>query len=536
MKKLDKLMLRNFMGPYVVTFFIALFVLVLQTLWVYIDEIAGKGIGIFILVELIAYMSVSMFPLALPLAVLISSVMVLGDLAEHYELSSFKSAGISLWRVMQPLFFASVGVALFSIFCANNLIPVSNLKFRSRLYDIREQKPALNLEAGVFNDDFKGYSLFIGKKESDNRHIKDIIVIDHTKASSGQMLELLANEGEMFVTDDKRNFVLRLSNGWQYQEPKSIAKDEKHPFIRVSFKSWEKVFDLSEFELSRTDENLFRSHETMLNSRQLIQAIDSVNSSIDKRILRFDENVGEHFSPIRREMKKLRKPKRQIKAPKQKEIKDPGNGQQATPPDTLRKTIPSLTGGRPQIMPRRPAKAKSSRGKVPKQIKLDQLDSLHSIIETFPPNTRTDLIRRAKTTARSILAQTDSALRSIELKKEARTKYIFQLHSKYSLAIACILFLFIGAPMGAIVRKGGFGYPMLISIVFFMVFMILTILGKNIAERGVIDPALAAWLPNLVLFPIGLLLTYQAMNGYKSVVSSKFLRWWYKIRGIQFEN
>ena len=541
MKKLDKLMLRNFMGPYVVTFFIALFVLVLQTLWVYIDEIAGKGIGIFILVELIAYMSVSMFPLALPLAVLISSVMVLGDLAEHYELSSFKSAGISLWRVMQPLFFASVGVALFSIFCANNLIPVSNLKFRSRLYDIREQKPALNLEAGVFNDDFKGYSLFIGEKGSDNRHIKDIIVIDHTKASSGQMLELLANEGEMFVTDDKRNFVLRLSDGWQYQEPKSIAKDEKHPFIRVSFKSWEKVFDLSEFELSRTDENLFRSHETMLNTRQLIQAIDSVNGSIDKRILRFGENAGEHFTPIRREMKKRRKPKKQIEEPRQKEApqketEKTKSERQTTPPDTLRKTVPSLTGGRPQIMPRRPAKTKASRGKVPKQIRLDQLDSLHSIIETFPPNTRTDLIRRAKTTARSILAQTESALRSIELKKEARTKYLFQLHSKYSLAAACILFLFIGAPMGAIVRKGGFGYPMLISIVFFMVFMILTILGKNIAERGVIDPALAAWLPNLVLFPIGLLLTYQAMNGYKTIVSSKLLRWWYKVRGIQSEN
>ncbi len=533
MKKLDKLMLRNFVGPYVVTFFIALFVLVLQTLWVYIDEIAGKGVGFFILVELIAYMSVSMFPLALPLAVLISSVMVLGDLAEHYELSSFKSAGISLWRVMQPLFFASMGVALFSIFCANNLIPVSNLKFRSRLYDIREQKPALNLEAGVFNDDFKGYSLFIGKKNSDNRHIKNIIVIDQTKASSGQIQELLADEGEMFVTEDKRNFVLRLTNGWQYQEPKSIAKDEKHPFIRVSFKTWEKVFDLSEFELSRTDENLFRSHETMLNTRQLLQAIDSVDTGIDKRILRFKENASGHFTPLRKELKKKRKPKKQKEQPKKKETNHDSSG--ATPTNKeVRKTIPSPPGKRPQIIPRQASRTNRS-GKIPVQIQLDRLDSLNSILQTFPPAFRKDLIRRSKTIIRSIVAQTDSALRSIELKKEARNKYIFQLHSKYSLAMACILFLFIGAPMGAIVRKGGFGYPMLISIVFFMIFMILTILGKNIAERGIIDPALAAWLPNLVLFPIGLLLTYQAMNGYKSIVSTKLLFLWLKIRGIQFE-
>ncbi len=519
MKILDKMMLKSFASPYLATFFIALFVLVMQTLWVYIDAIAGKGVGMLVLTELVGYMSVSMFPLALPIAVLISSVMVLGNMAERYELSSFKSAGVSLWRVMQPLFFASLAIAAFSVFCANNLIPVSNLKFKSRLYDISEQKPALNLEAGIFNDDFKGYSLFIGKKAADNRQIENIVVIDHTKASSGQILELLARKGEMFVTKDKKHFVLRLYDGWQYQEPKSVSKTEKHPFMRVSFKRWEKVFDLSEFELSRTDENLFHS-ETMLNSRQLLEAIDSIDLLSQQRIERFAEAVAEQFTPLRKELKKKRK------KTSEKAVEKPDN------PDSLERHINIFTptGKKPLRKPQR------QRKNAPKQTNIQQLSSLNSILETFPKASRKDLLQRAKVVARSTHHQADSAVRSLKLKREQRAKYVFELNSKYSLAFACILFLFIGAPMGAIVRKGGFGYPMLIAIGFFMLFMIITIFSKNIVEKDIIHPVIAAWLPNIILFPISLLLTYQAMNGYKNIISTSLLRLWYNLRRIKLED
>ena len=511
-------MLKSFASPYLATFFIALFVLVMQTLWVYIDAIAGKGVGMLVLTELIGYMSVSMFPLALPIAVLISSVMVLGNMAERYELSSFKSAGVSLWRVMQPLFLASLIIAAFSIFCANNLIPVSNLKFKSRLYDISEQKPALNLEAGIFNDDFKGYSLFIGKKAADNRHIENIVVVDHSKASSGQILELLARRGEMFVTQDKKHFVLRLYDGWQYQEPKSVSKTEKHPFIRVSFKSWEKAFDLSEFELNRTDENLFHS-ETMLNSRQLLEAIDSIDLLSQQRIERFAENTAEQFTPLRKELKK-----------KRKKTTDASISKPSSPDDLANHfSITTPSGKKPTKKPHRKRKTGL------KQINTDQLTKLNSILETFPKANRKDLLQRAKVVARSIHHQADSAVRSLKLKKEQRAKYVFELNSKYSLAFACILFLFIGAPMGAIVRKGGFGYPMLIAIGFFMLFMIITIFGKNIVDKGVINPIIAAWLPNIILFPISLLLTYQAMNGYKNIISTSIIRLWYRLRRIKFE-
>ena len=209
-KKIDQLLVSSFVGPFIVTFFIALFVLVMQTLWLYIDEIAGKGVGFFLLVELLGYMSVSMIPLALPIAVLISSVMVLGNLAEHYELSSMKSAGISLWRVMIPLMAVTILVSVFSFFCSNNFIPVSNLKFRSRLYDIRRQKPALNLEQGIFNDDFQGYSIRIGLKDPDNRTIHEVLIIDHSESNDGRIMEISAENGEMYVTADERYFVMQI--------------------------------------------------------------------------------------------------------------------------------------------------------------------------------------------------------------------------------------------------------------------------------------------------------------------------------------
>ncbi|MCB0533733.1 MAG: LptF/LptG family permease [Saprospiraceae bacterium] len=162
MKKIDKLLLSSFIGPFIVSFGIALFVLVMQFLWLYIDEIAGKGVSVFILIELIAYLSIATFPMALPIAVLIAGVMVLGNLAERYELSSMKSAGVSLIRIMRSMIIMAAGIAFFSYICSDFLIPIANLKFKSRLYDIRKQKPALTLEKGVFNEDFRQFVIRIG--------------------------------------------------------------------------------------------------------------------------------------------------------------------------------------------------------------------------------------------------------------------------------------------------------------------------------------------------------------------------------------
>lgn len=297
MKQLDRLMVSSFIPPFLVTFMIAMFVLVMQVLWLYIDDIAGKGLGFFLVMELLAYKCVSLIPMALPLAVLISSVMLLGNLAERYELSSFKSAGVSLWRIMRPMMFFAAGATAFSFFCSNNLIPVANLKFGSRMYDIQRQKPALRLDAGIFNDDFDGYAIHIRKKATDGRHIENVLIYDHTDASRGRLSQVMAERGEMYATEDGAYFVMNLQNGHQYMEtePSGAGSGRSYPFVRVNFSSWNKVFDLGEFQLNRTNEELFKSNRSMLTSGQLREAVDSLSYKIERRQKSLSNQMANFF-------------------------------------------------------------------------------------------------------------------------------------------------------------------------------------------------------------------------------------------------
>ncbi len=217
MKKIDFLLVKSFIPPFIVTFFIALFVLIMQTLWLYIDQIMGKGADFLTLVEMIFYLSVSLIPMALPLATLISSIMVLGNLAEHYELVTLKSAGVPLLRVMRPLMFMTMGVSVFSFICSNNFIPVSNLKFKSRLHDIKQQKPTFSIEEKVFNDDFNDFVIRVGEKKADGKGIKDILIYDQKKTKEGKISQTFAKEGEMYTTDDRRFFIMNKYNGTQYE-------------------------------------------------------------------------------------------------------------------------------------------------------------------------------------------------------------------------------------------------------------------------------------------------------------------------------
>ncbi len=568
LKKLDKLLVGSFLPPFIATFFIALFVLVMQTLWVYIDDIAGKGVGFFLLVELVAYMSVSMIPMALPIAVLISSVMVLGNMAEEYELSSIKSAGVSLWRVMVPLMFVVFSVSVLSFFCSNNLIPVSNLKFKSRLYDIRKQKPTLSMEEGMFNDDFQGYAIRIGEKLSDNKSIKDVLLYDHREEGKGRLTSVTAENGVMYSTKDEQFFIMELFEGNQYSESKPTKKEgkENYPFVRTSFREWTKVFDLNEFEMDRTDEGLFKSHHSMLSSRQLLVAVDSIDQRIAAKIESNAANTDKYLYFLNKERiekkkeegkkrneERAKKQEEELKKygvkPKDKEKKTEvkKSAKKVTKPDskkTTKKTEKKETKPKKTTSKKSTTKKSTNKNKSKNNAKKDSkkgqsnkkrndrkpikqtiekpLNEYASIAEIFDKSKITTLFDKAKTNARSIHSSTDSTIKSLKRIKENRVKHVFELHYKFSMALACFIFLFVGAPMGAIVKKGGFGFPLLISIIFFVIFVMLTIFSKNIAERFVIDAVLAAWIPCLVVFPIGLLLTWVAMTD-KSLPNVKTL-------------
>ena len=531
MKIVDRLLIKSFIPPFIVTFMIAMFVLVMQVLWLYIDDIAGKGLGLFIILELLGYKSLSLVPMALPLAVLISSVMVMGNMAERYALSSFKSAGVSLARIMRRMIGFGVFTVLLSFFCSNNLIPVANLKFGSRMYDIQKQKPALRLEAGIFNDDFDGYAIHIGNKPGDGKVIEDILIYDHTDANKGQLSQIVASDGEMYATEDGNFFMMNLYEGHQYMEgdPSGSGNSRSYPFVRTNFKSWYKVFDLSEFNLNRTNEELFKSNRSMLTSSQLAVAIDSLEMKIRRREVGISNQFSSYFDVLELDSTFLNNPdeddkmaaadaeriraeaeKMEAKANSEAEKQNAGSTKEKE-----EKNEESPENNKKEKVNRKPVK--SFNGRPIKQVVERPLEEYESVLLLFSEAERLRLVNKSKSFIRSIQAHAESAMRSIDRLKEDKVKHIYELHTKYSMALVCFIFVFIGAPMGAIVRKGGFGYPILISIIFFMIFIVLTIFCRKIAESFVLPAAIAAWVPCSVLFPIGVILTRKAMNDSKLV-------------------
>jgi len=513
MKKLDKLLLTSSFGPFAVAFFIALFVLVIQIMWLYIDEIAGKGVSVFIMLELVGYMSVSVIPMALPIAVLIASVMVMGNLAERYELSSMKSAGIPLIRVMRTLIVLAAMVSVFSYVCSDFLIPMANLKFKSRLYDIRKQKPTLTIEDGVFNEDFRQFVIRVGDKKSDGETIKDVMIEDQSNLGQVKFNQILADSGQMYTTANKRFFVMNLFNGTQYQEPGNQGPNgskRNHPFIRTNFKSWSKVWDMKEFEMVRTEEDRFSTQRAMLSMGQLRKNVDSLSVKIKETGLLVVDDVMLNL--------------------KRKPIPPP-----PAPPtvSNVEDSIAIQKGGKFILPPQRNLGAGNTLPAglyLPVQEINKPLQAYGAFIETFRERDRSTLLREAKTRIglnKNIVETRKSQVQSRSL-EWVKTGY--ELYNKYSFALICFIFLFIGAPMGAIIRKGGFGYPILVSIIFFVIFIFLAILCRKLAESYLMTPFWAAMTPCGILGALGFYVTRKAMNDSQLFSTERLERYLFRLR------
>jgi len=466
---------------------IAMFVLTMQVLWLYVDEIMGKGVGFWIILEFIFYLSISLVPMSMSIAMLLASVMTMGSLAEKYELASMKSSGISLARIMQPLAILAIGIGALSFIFSNYLIPIANLKFKSRLYDIRTQKPALSLEESVFNYDFQGFVIRIGKKHKDKVHLEDILIVNQGNRP-GESAEITAKTGEMYTTDDKKYFVMKLHDGWQYQElNKYQHPKKKYPFVRTQFAEWQKIFDLSEFQMETTDPNLFKSHQSMLNVKQLMIAIDSLKIKKAERLTNLTKINDSYFSFAKVE-KKTHKPQEHTKPIKPK--KKPG--------------------AQKLLDKKRRQQGITEKSKI-NQIPF-KLDTINHLIETFPELSQYSILTKAKSALGRVQS---SAYRAASMRQGIDKKlrlFWFEMLSKFNIAIACFVFLFIGAPMGAIIRKGGFGYPLLVAIAFFILFIMISMVGKKMNTEQKMDVWLASFLSSLLLLPIGFYLTRQAMK------------------------
>ena len=434
------------------TFFISLFILLMQFLWKYIDDLVGKGLEWYIIVKLMFYASSTFVPLALPLSILLSSLMMFGNLGEHYELVSIKAAGISLSRVMRPLIIVSIFISALAFYFSNVILPIANLKFLSLLYDVREKKLAFNLKEGVFYNGIEGFVIRVEKKEQDGNTIRDVMVYDHTKRQ-GNISLTTAEWGKMELSPDKRFLVFRLYNGTNYEERVDLRYNEStRPFQRTKFAEQYQMFDLSAFQLTRTDESLFKKNYEMQNVNQLSFSIDS----------------------IRRQLAEERQ---------NNEMLFMKNMQFYANVDTAK------------------LKPTGSSGKFNP-----------SVIYNFKANARYNILETARNAAISAKQNLNTSQDAIDNRSKLVYKHQIVYHKKFSFSIACFLLFFIGAPLGAIIRKGGLGMPAVVSTLFFILFWVISFEGEKYAAEGVVPPWQGIWFASAVLMPIGIFLTVKATN------------------------
>ena len=450
MKILNKFLLRSFIGPFVATFFIVLFVLVIQFLWKYVDDLVGKGLEFSLIAELIFYASASLVPMALPLAVLLSSIMTFGNLSEFNELTAIKASGTSVLRFMLPLGILTFFIAIAAFFFANNVLPVANLKFGALLYDVREQKPALSIQEGIFYNGIDGYSIKVGKKHLDNQTIEDILIYDHTDRR-GNVKLLIAQKGKMSSSENNHILTLTLYNGNAYEEVISDKSNTHLPHMRTHFEEQTISFDLSAFKLDRTNPELFRDHYTMLTIAQLSFAIDSLKNLM---VERNDEIIGYimnsfFFNTDSVNMKKY---------------------------SNLAVTEAYST------------------------VWFDTLDN----------KTKIDILSEMKNNVATLKGYTEMLTRDQEYKNEILIRHYIEWHRKFTLSFACIVLFLIGGPMGAIIKKGGLGAPIIVCIIFFLIYHVISITGEKMSKEFVLNPNIGMWLSAIFLLPIGIFLLYKS--------------------------
>jgi lipopolysaccharide export system permease protein len=396
------------------------------------------------------YASATFVPLALPLAILLSSIMTMGSLGENYELVALKSAGISLTRIMWPLVVISLFLVLSAFYFSNNIFPVANLKMGSLLYDVRQQRPAFNILEGIYYKGIDNFIIKVQEKESDGNTLRNIKIYDHSERRGNTNLTI-AEWGTMEFTEDEMFLVFTLYNGNNYQDVKPRdPRDMSRPFQRTYFSKQTRMFDLSAFNLERTDEALFKKNFQMLNVRQLIHFEDSLKNELQSRQDLFFSNVMASLFFY--------------------------NGM-----DSLAKT------------------------------NLGSHDSLNiNLMEFHEYGRRQLIITQAMNQIRQI--KENSQFSHEEFRHRVRTlaRYQIEFHRKFTLSFACLVLFMIGAPLGAIIRKGGFGLPVVISVLFFVVFHVISMMGEKFVREGVLEAWQGMWMSSVLLLPVGVLLIIQS--------------------------
>lgn len=459
-KRLDRLILKAFIGPFFLTLIIVLFVLVMQFFWKYIDDLVGKGLDAVTLLELTGLVTVTWIPIALPLSILLSSIMTFGNLGESFELVAIKSAGIPLLRFMRPLLIFTAVLCYVAFLCANYVIPVALLKEETLVQDIQLKKPAFDIKEGVFYSKLPGYTLKISKKDKTGSHIENVIIFEQNNLLQDNLI--VAQRGTMTLSDDRMTLNFKLDSGAYYHEqgPRYTVNTD---FMRLGFHDYTKRFDLSSFQINRTNDSIYRNNYQMLSARQLRIAIDSLRKAEAFFLHNNHLGIGSYFHFGR--------------------IRD----------STWR------------YVDRTPIKPQS--------------------INHLIPDSLVDPVRqRAGGAANGMKTQVD--IQQLEYQGQETNIIYHQVewHRKFSLSVACMVLFLIGAPLGSIIRKGGLGMPLVFAVIFFVIFHLLNTFGDKFAKGGVMSPFMGMWLSVICMIPIGVFLTYKAMQDSQLFNKEAYLR------------
>ncbi|GGG84889.1 membrane protein [Parapedobacter pyrenivorans] len=454
MKKIHILILKSFIRPFIVTFFIVMFVLLMLFLFKYIDDLIGKGFEWYVILELLAYQSAVQISMAMPLSMLLSSIMTFGNLGESYELVAIKAAGVSLRKAMSPLFILvglfSGGAFLFSDY----ILPVVNLKMGSLLYDVRIKQADFLIKPGIFNNTIPGYSIRAKGKSKDGKILYDLMIYDHKSSTTANNV-LLAEEGFIYNSPDNNTMILKLKDGVRYEDSRARNARVYNPrqqFTRFYFEETEQKFDMSAFQMKRTDENLFKSHHAMLNLKQLRHYTDSNAIQMDSlrnTVLREIKSYYYYFNDY--------------------------------------------------------YKVKDSTIAIGNAITYNQ-----NFTAAIPKEKRTTAISNAMNQVRYIKDVLNLKANEDEFYRNKDILYNVEFQRKFTLAVSCLLLFCIGAPLGAIIRKGGLGLPVVVAIIFFLIYHIISTVSEKSAKEGNIDTFWGMWMAIFILSPLAIFLTYKA--------------------------
>lgn len=481
MKKVDKFLLKSFIGPLIFTFFIVLIILLLQFLWMYIDELAGKGLDFKILSELLYHFALTFVPTALPLGILLASLMTFGNMGEFSELSALKSSGIPLLRIMRPLIILIGIISVVSFFFSNNVLPYSTDKARTLLWDIRKKKPDINIQAGSFYNGVPDFSIKITTKDPATNRLNNLIIYDH-RERRGNYSVILADSGYMKSTKDETGLIMTLYNGHGYTEmtEKYISQAaRKFPSRRDDFKEQTIVIPLTGFDLQRSEEGLFKSNAAMLNISQLNFTIDSLNK----------KNANKLYTEFR-----------DFENVKLYSVRYGNSGVKKTEDNSKNKFFDT----------------KAIYDSLPL---LDKRTVLQKAIENLKVGS-------------SVLMEVDESQ-----KYDIRTirRYEVEWNKKLTMSFACLVFFFIGAPLGAIIRKGGLGTPAVISIFFFVIYYVISISGQKLVEENVVGTFAGMWAASYILMPVGIFLTYKATTDSVILNIETYLMFFKKLKDFLYK-